>query len=65
MNVRDTSPQCPYCPTVMLFLGYVRHEGAIEWLCPACKTTKVRTVQSVDSEPAPSVGRGILSDAEI
>ena len=37
-----TSPQCPYCPALMVFLRDLN--STVEWLCPACKTTKITSL---------------------
>lgn len=34
--------QCPYCATMMLFLGCTSSEQCAEWICPACRTMKIR-----------------------
>ena len=41
MNVRDNAaPQCPYCPTLMLYVRPLHQGRSAEWLCPACRSTK-------------------------
>jgi RNA recognition motif-containing protein len=47
---QDARLQCPSCSTFMLHLGPAQH-GHIEWLCPACRTTRGRTIPS--RQPAP------------
>ena len=34
--------QCSYCATVMLFLGCTPSEQCAEWICPQCRTMKIR-----------------------
>jgi transposase-like protein len=52
MTVRDnTAPQCPYCPTLMLFVRPLHHGRSAEWLCPACKMTKEWCLPSPEASP--------------
>jgi rubredoxin len=34
--------QCPHCGIVMLFLGCTPSERSHEWICPSCRTMKIR-----------------------
>ena len=50
--MKVTAPQCPYCPTLMVFFRV--HEShvsrRVEWLCPACKMSKLVSVRPTDGE---------------
>jgi hypothetical protein len=43
MDVQDPRLQCPYCSTLMLHMRRLQ-DGHVEWLCPACRTTREGTI---------------------
>ena len=45
LDVQQARLQCPYCSTLMLDIRGLQL-GPVEWLCPACRTTRERTIPS-------------------
>lgn len=78
-SLRVPATQCAFCPTLMIFVRRLPRAEFAEWLCPACKSTRIRSLLSAerlesadwldrgltDSEDQKTVGRGERGETEL
>jgi len=55
--------QCAFCSTTMIFIRRLGHAEFAEWLCPACKCTRIRSFFSTEQWESDDWSRKDLADS--